>query len=281
MAINLDAIRNRLNGLKNANNRTSNIWKPEPGEHQIRIVPYTHNRENPFIELYFYYNLAKRSIVSPSSFGRPDPIIEAANKLKQVGDKESWLQGRQLEPKMRTYVPVLVRGQENEGVKFWGFGKQVYQELLSIISDPDFGDITDLTSGRDIVVEFKTGDESGKSFPETNIRVKPNVSLAVDPKNAQLLEALKSQVNILDLFPEFSYDELKDVMDKWLNPDTTESVETSTVVAEDDTELSETVSAPAAAKPAAVKPSVSPSATKAKAATSDDVTQAFDDLFNS
>ena len=35
-----------------------------------------------------------------------------------------------MEPKMRTYVPVLVRGKESEGVKFWGFGKLVYQELL-------------------------------------------------------------------------------------------------------------------------------------------------------
>ncbi|MFN9952609.1 MAG: hypothetical protein ACK55I_05860, partial [bacterium] len=112
MAINLDAIKNRLNNLKNANNSTSNIWKPEPGEHQIRIVPYVHNRENPFIELYFHYNLVKKSVVSPQSFGRPDPIVEFAEKLKQTGSKEDWLMGRKLEPKMRTYVPVIVRGQE-------------------------------------------------------------------------------------------------------------------------------------------------------------------------
>ena len=54
MSINLDAIKNRLNTLKNANNRTSHIWKPEPGQHQIRMVPYVHNRENPFLELYFH-----------------------------------------------------------------------------------------------------------------------------------------------------------------------------------------------------------------------------------
>jgi hypothetical protein len=184
--------------------------------------------------------------------------------------------GRKMEPKMRTFAPVIVRGEEHEGVKYWGFGKQVYQELLSIISDPDFGDITDLTSGRDIVVEFKTGDESGKSFPETNIRVKPNTSIAVDPKNTQLLEALKSQVNILDLFPEFSYDELKDVMDKWLNPDTVETTETPVVSADDDD-----VPAQPAAAPAASKPTASPSAAKAKSAATDDVTAAFDDLFNS
>ena len=33
---------------------------------------------------------------------------------------------------MRTYVYVLVRGEESEGIKFWGFGKTVYQELLKL-----------------------------------------------------------------------------------------------------------------------------------------------------
>ena len=45
---------------------------------------------------------------------------------------------------MRTFAAVIVRGKESEGVKFWGFGKTVYQELLGVIYDPDYGDITDL-----------------------------------------------------------------------------------------------------------------------------------------
>ena len=214
MAINLDAIRNRLNGLKNANNRTSNIWKPEPGEHQIRIVPYTHNRENPFIELHFYYNFGKKSLLSPSSFGRPDPILEFAKKLQQAGDRESWIQGKKLEPKMRTYVPVIVRGQENEGVKFWGFGKQIYQELLSFIADPDYGDITDLHEGRDIVVTVKSAEEAGKSYAETSIRIKPKQTPATE--NPAVIEKIKEQPEITELHPEPSYEELKSQLQTWM-----------------------------------------------------------------
>ena len=58
--------------------------------------------------------------------------------------------------KLRTFVPVLVRGQEGEGVKFWGFGKTVYQEILGYITDPDYGDITDPTNGRDLTIEYKS-----------------------------------------------------------------------------------------------------------------------------
>ena len=57
MAIDLDAIRKKLNNLQSQTTRTSNLWKPEPGKQQIRIVPYQHNKDNPFIELYFHYNL--------------------------------------------------------------------------------------------------------------------------------------------------------------------------------------------------------------------------------
>ena len=63
-------------------------------------------------------------------------------------------------PKMRTFVPVLVREEEAEGVRFWGFGKEVYQELLSVIADPDYGDITDATNGRDITIEFLSAEEA-------------------------------------------------------------------------------------------------------------------------
>jgi hypothetical protein len=223
MAINLDAIKNRLNNLKNANNRTSNIWKPEPGEHQIRIVPYAHNRENPFIELYFHYNLIKKSVVSPQSFGRPDPIVEFSEKLKQSGDKEQWIMGRKMEPKMRTYVPVLVRGQEKEGVKFWGFGKQLYQELLSFIADPDYGDITDLKEGRDIVVTVKSAEEAGKNFAETTIRIKPKQTPATE--NPDVIEKIKEQPAITELYPEPTYEELKSYLQTWLGDTETQSEE--------------------------------------------------------
>ena len=282
MALDISKLKSRLNSLSNTNQKSNLIWKPKPGKQVVRIVPYKYEPDNPFIELKFHYNINNKTYLSPDSFGRPDPIVEFSNRLKKTGSKEDWQMGRKMEPKMRTFAPVIVRGEESEGIKFWGFGKQVYQELLSIISDPDFGDITDLTGGRDIVVEFKTA-EGGASFPETSIRVKPNVSLAVDPKNAQLLDALKSQVNILDLFPEFSYEELKEVMDKWLNPDT-ESAETvvpttSATSTTDEDDVPFTAPTTPSVVTTSVKAVQSPSTVKAKG--KDSVEQAFDDLFNS
>ena len=224
----LNAIRKRLSQLQTTNNRTSSLWKPQPGKTQIRIVPYNLNKDNPFIELFFHYNLNNRSYLSPISFGRPDPIEEFAQKLRGSGNKEDYQLARKLEAKMRTFAPVIVRGEESQGVKFWGFGKTVYQELLSVIADPDYGDITDPVNGRDVVVEFVSAEETGASYPTTKIRVKPNQTPISD--EPEILEKVKDQQDITEIYQELSYDDLSGVLNEWLNPsdDDTEGEESTT-----------------------------------------------------
>ena len=64
MAIDLDAIKRKLNQLQTTGNRRQTLWRPEPGKQVIRIVPYQHDRANPFQELYFHYNLGKKNFLS-------------------------------------------------------------------------------------------------------------------------------------------------------------------------------------------------------------------------
>jgi hypothetical protein len=256
MALNLDAIKAKLNQLNKQDDKKQQLWKPETGKTRVRIVPYVHRKDNPFLELYFHYDIAKKSMLSPISFGNADPIVEFAERLKKTGDKDEWIMGRKIEPKMRTYVPVIIRGKESEGVKFWGFGKQIYTELLSIISDPDYGDITDLMNGRDIDVEFTPADAPG-AFPKTAIRVKPNTQPATDDK--EIAQKIMNQPQITDIFPEPSYEELENALKEWMNPDNADS------------DVEEEAQAPAAPAAAASKPA----ATKVES-----VADAFDDLFN-
>ena len=280
MAINLDAIRGRLNKLQSTTSKKVELWKPTPGKHQIRLVPYKFNEENPFIELYFHYNINNKSYLSPMSFGRPDPIVEFADKLKRMGDKEDWKAAKKMEPKLRTFVPVLVRGEEGEGVRFWGFGKTVYQEILGYMADPDYGDITDPTTGRDITVEIVSAEDSGTSYPVTTIRVKPKETPLVESAE-DTKKFLTSQMEITDLYQELTYSELKSVLEGWLNPSAT-----------GDDELETSVSAQTLSSTASPAESVIPAPTAkteshdmggsqpTPAKKLDDVTSAFDDLFN-
>ena len=93
----ITAIKARLDQLQQATTKTSSLWKPSPGKTQVRIVPYKHNKDNPFIELYFHYDMGERNYLSPISFGRPDPIEEFATKLKTSGNKEDYKLGRKIE----------------------------------------------------------------------------------------------------------------------------------------------------------------------------------------
>ena len=251
----IDAIKSKLATLQSTSNTKDNFWKPEPGKQVVRIVPYKHNKDNPFIELFFHYNLGNnKTYLSPLSFGRPDPVAEFADKLKSTGNKDEWIQGKRLEPKMRTFAPVIVRGQESEGVKFWGFGKTVYQELLSVIADPDYGDITDSMNGRDIMIERQTPAEAGNQYGKTTVRVKPNQTPITEDANT-LQGIFDNQSDLTELYNEPTYDELKDVLQNFLNP----SDETETSVPTNTTEK------------VAEK-----TATKSTA----DVSDAFDNLFN-
>ena len=251
----IEAVRKRLNQLQTSSTRTTNLWKPQPGKTQVRILPYKLNQDTPFIELFFHYDLGGKSFLSPTSFGRPDPIEEFAEKLKSSGNREDWRLGKKLEAKLRTFAPVVVRGEENQGSKFWGFGKTVYQELLSIIADPDYGDISDPINGRDISVEFKTAEETGASFPKTSIRVKPNQTPITEDK-AVLSTLLDDQKDIREVYNELTYDELAEALQDWLNP------------SEDgEKQESNKDSVPASTIASAVKSTT-------------DVNDAFDDLFN-
>ena len=258
----INAIKSKLSQLQSTTSTKENFWKPEPGKQVVRIVPYKHNKDNPFIELFFHYNLGNnKTYLSPLSFGRPDPVAEFADKLKSTGNKDEWIQGKRLEPKMRTFAPVIVRGQENEGVKFWGFGKTVYQELLSVIADPDYGDITDSMAGRDIMIERQTPAEAGNQYGKTTVRVKPNQTPITEDDN-QLQSIFDNQADLTELYTEPSYDDLKEVLKNYLNPSSEEETETTTT---------ETA-----------KPSTNTSTPSATTATKTaDVEDAFDQLFNS
>ena len=218
----ITAIRKRLEQLQTSNTKTNNLWKPQPGKQVVRIVPYQHNKENPFQELFFHYDLGGKTYLSPITYGRPDPIEEFAQKLRSSGNKDDYQIAKKLMAKMRTFAPVVVRGEETEGVRFWGFGKMVYQELLSVIADPDYGDITDSMNGRDVTVEFISAEEAGKNFPVTNIRVKPNQA-PITEDDKLLDKVLNEQPNIQEMYQERSYEELTEVLNTWLTPSEDES----------------------------------------------------------
>jgi hypothetical protein len=219
MALDLNAIRSKLDKLQNKNTRQNMLWKPSPGQQTVRILPYKENPSNPFIELYFHFDFGGKNFVSPMSFGEDDPIYEFAMNLRKSGDRDSYIQSKKFEPKMRTYVPVLVRGEEGDGIKYWSFGKQVYEQLLGYIADPDYGDITHPETGRDVVIDFEKPDNG---YPKTTIRVKPNQTKALDDAG-KLKSMIQNQPIITELYNPLSYSELETELQRYLNGESSDT----------------------------------------------------------
>ena len=193
MGIDLDKMKSKLAAFNNNGSRNS-FWKPQDGDTTIRIVPTADG--DPFKEYWFHYNVGKNpAFLSPKkNFGEQCPLDDFVRSLYQQGDDESIKMAKSLNARQRFFAPVVVRGQEKEGVKVWGFGRTAYQELLQLVLNPDYGDITDVENGTDLVITY--GKPAGAQFPQTTITPRR--------RSSPLAEKQDDVKGLLDSVPDFS-----------------------------------------------------------------------------
>ena len=221
----LNAIKKRLNDFqKQANNSSGGqqkqlFWKPTVGKQVVRVVPNKYNKEFPFTEMKFYYGIgSKRVMASPSNWGQKDPIMEFAKQLRQTNDRENWRLAKKLDPKTRIFAPVVVRGQESEGVKLWQFGKEVYQDFLNMAADEEIGDYTDIVGGRDIKLTTVGPEVTGTPYNKTSV----GPSLKTTPLSSDenvVKSLLENQPNPIEVFKRFTFEEVKAGLQEFLSPD--------------------------------------------------------------
>ncbi len=221
----LNAIKQRLNDFqKQAQNNTGGqskqlFWKPSVGKQVVRVVPNKYNKKFPFTEMKFYYGIgSKRVMASPSNWGEKDPIMDFAKQLRQTNDRENWRLAKKLDPKTRIFAPVVVRGQEAEGVKLWQFGKEVYQEFLNMAADEEIGDYTDIVGGRDIKLSTVGPEVTGTPYNKTSIGPSLKTStLSDDEKVVETL--LNDQADPMKVFKPLSYDDMKASLQEFISPE--------------------------------------------------------------
>lgn len=223
--MNLDAIKKKLDELNNSEqgnvNNSDKFWTVPFGKSQVRIVPSMYNPDNPFTELKFHNKLAKYPILALSNFGEQDPVEDLIEKLRETGDKENWSLSGKLTPRPRYFVPVIVRGEEDKGVRIWSIGVTTYKALLTLAADEEIGDYTDITNGTDMVVEKVKKDP----FPEITIRAK-RTSSPLSENKEELEKWLKDQPDPAELFRKPDYNYIKKKLKEYLDPSTaTESTE--------------------------------------------------------
>jgi len=223
----LKSIKNKLSALQTSGQKKEKVdyskylWKPkQEGKYQIRIVPSKLNKNNPFREIFVHYGMTKFPTYALTNWGEKDPIVEFVKQLRTTSDKENWKLSKKLEPKMRIFAPVIVRGEEDKGVRLWEFGKEIYMQLLGIADDEDYGDYTDMNEGRDFTVEAVMGDIGGRQGLKSSIRIKPKTSPLSTSKNDIELW-LEEQPDILEIQNTYkmTFDKMKEMLQNFLNPE--------------------------------------------------------------
>jgi hypothetical protein len=250
---------------------TKIFFKPKPGKYIVRILPSVYDKAWPIREVQFHYGFSKGPILALSNWGEADPIADFAKTLRKSSDREDWQLAKKIEPKSRYFAAVVVRGEEHLGARLWEFGKLTNDQLLGIAADEDYGDYTDITDGRDFTIDAVEDVIAGRKGIKCNLRIKPKTT-PISEDAALVEKVLNEQPDILAINRRYTYEALKEILTKWLNPEeeatATESPIASADVDEEDDFIKEMN------KP--VTPAYSLETPAAKTSNADK----FNDLFN-
>lgn len=227
MALDLERLKNKLEqiqnpGLKQFNRKT---WKPEKeGKHSnIRLIQYPFG-EDPFPELWFHWGIGSGpGIMCPrKNYGKTCPICEFAISLHNSDSQADKDQAKGLWPKQRMYAVVIDRADDEPTPKYWGFGIQVYQQLLENLVNPKTMHMLDPESGIDI--EVWSTKAKGKKYPETFFSLdRSDTPLADDSK--KIKEILASIEPIEELYKPSTTAEIKKRLQEWSSLEDAEAAE--------------------------------------------------------
>ena len=180
------------------------FWNLKKGEKAtVRIVPSKYTPDNPFTEFKRHaWNIAKGALVLSDK----DPIIEYYEK-----NKKDWEYAKKFKPVKSYTVPVIVRGEEDKGVRLWTISTTILTSIVELFQDPDYGDISDVKEGRDLKLTKSTD-----TFPKTSIIAggKPT-ALSTDEEQSKLW--LSEQPEPSECFVKHNYGKLKQKLDEYLN----------------------------------------------------------------
>ena len=232
MGIDLTKIQGRLENLNNRGGKgDKNFWRPQDGEQTLRIVPTADG--DPFKDFWFHYEIGNNPgfLCPKKNFGDNCPVCAFAGRLFDENTEESRRMAKKFLPRQRFFSPVLVRGEEDKGVRMWGYGKMAYESLLNLVLNPEYGDITDVEEGTDLVINY--GKPPGASFPQTKITprrrnsVLCNDAVGGDERCAELLQNIPDHST---LFDRKTSDDVATLLDEALTaePDAAESSSTDT-----------------------------------------------------
>lgn len=204
--LDISKLAERLNQLNESNNRGNSgglsFLSIKDGRNVIRILPPRDDMDSFALEAWVHYGIGKsdkhprgQMVVCPTTNDENAscPICELSSELKNLSKKKDDSydkQARSFYRKKRVYYNAINRAddlskyekREEDGntvwyntetdekespVKVYASGIGVFKDLIALICDPEYGDITDAEEGLDVIIT-----KSGSGQFNTNYDVK-------------------------------------------------------------------------------------------------------------
>jgi hypothetical protein len=202
---------------------------PKEGTLRMRIKSPGDDQELGMELITFYLGGEMGSIISPATFDEPCPFMEKYKELKESSDDTDKELAKEKFIPRRKYVigGVIYTDEKGKSLDYDGKDKavqiprSVYQDIIDLYLDEDeAGDMTDPINGYDIKI-IRTG--SGKMDTTYSARAcKPTKLDSKYRGNIDLEVMVRAQVK--------SYDELQDILSKYLNESSDDGDESEEVV---------------------------------------------------
>ena len=214
MALDINKMKEKKAALESKGNG-GDFWRPQDGSQTIRILPVEDG--DPFREYYFHYNVSASGFLCPrKNFGDDCKVCEFGTSLFREGTDDSVKMAKTLFARQRFFSPVVVRGEEDKGVRVWGYGKKAYEHLLKLVLNPQYGDITDAESGVDL--ELGYGKPPGQRFPHTDIQAQ-RLSTPLSEDDEQATQWLNNIPEFSTLFERKTPKDVSRILDEFLSSD--------------------------------------------------------------
>lgn len=171
------------------------------GKNVRRILWPKGNRDLCYTEGYIHYGLGdegRDSIVCRKTFDSHErcPVCEYIAQLQRSKDKGDKKLADAIKPRKRVYFNVIDRDSDNDAgdeLKILGVGLTVQKQIVAIMCDPDYGDITDPTDGRDITIK-RTGQGLNTEY---SVLPKPTSTMASETLSPEELEEQMADLDAL------------------------------------------------------------------------------------
>jgi hypothetical protein len=151
------------------------FWTPKEGKNIVRILPWT---DVFFFKAMLHYGMKApgggRETAYPclAMYDKECPACAFHEKLSESGSPGRMKLAQRVRQVTKYYVNVLDRSRPQDGIRMFGFSSKQMRTLRGFLEDEDYGDITDVDEGKDVVITREGTGFTNTSY-EIRVRAKP------------------------------------------------------------------------------------------------------------